>query len=69
MPGAKLVGAGRTTPDKPLFMGEAGVPFVTTKAPGYEGLTTTIRGEVYEVDQPTLAELDRLEGHPVWYYR
>lgn len=28
-----------------------------------------VRGEVYEVDEPTLASLDRLEGHPRFYRR
>lgn len=31
--------------------------------------TTRVRGEVYEVDAPTLAKLDRLEGHPRFYER
>jgi gamma-glutamylaminecyclotransferase len=30
---------------------------------------TRVRGEVYEVDPPTLAHLDRLEGHPKFYQR
>jgi gamma-glutamylcyclotransferase (GGCT)/AIG2-like uncharacterized protein YtfP len=30
---------------------------------------TRVRGEVYEVDVPTLANLDRLEGHPRFYRR
>lgn len=29
----------------------------------------TIACELYEVDGPTLQRLDRLEGHPDWYYR
>jgi gamma-glutamylaminecyclotransferase len=29
----------------------------------------TVAGEVYEVDEGTLAELDRLEGHPRFYQR
>ena len=29
----------------------------------------TVAGEVYEVDQVTLASLDRLEGHPDFYQR
>jgi gamma-glutamylcyclotransferase (GGCT)/AIG2-like uncharacterized protein YtfP len=29
----------------------------------------SIRGEVYAVDGPTLANLDRLEGHPRFYQR
>ncbi|MEM4068010.1 MAG: gamma-glutamylcyclotransferase family protein [Candidatus Micrarchaeaceae archaeon] len=28
-----------------------------------------IVGEIYKVDAETLAKLDRLEGHPRWYYR
>ena len=28
-----------------------------------------VTGEVYEVDEPTLAALDRLEGHPRFYRR
>ena len=28
-----------------------------------------IKGEVYEVDELTLKNLDKLEGHPNWYYR
>jgi gamma-glutamylaminecyclotransferase len=30
---------------------------------------TAIRGEMYEVDQETLQDLDRLESHPNWYCR
>ncbi|RYZ17557.1 MAG: gamma-glutamylcyclotransferase [Myxococcaceae bacterium] len=33
------------------------------------GGETSIAGEVYEVDTATLAELDRLEGHPSFYRR
>ena len=33
------------------------------------GGKTSIVGEVYEVDQPTLAALDRLEDHPNFYQR
>jgi gamma-glutamylcyclotransferase (GGCT)/AIG2-like uncharacterized protein YtfP len=31
--------------------------------------TTAVKGEVYQVDASTLAELDHLEGHPVFYRR
>lgn len=31
--------------------------------------TQAIAGEVYEVDEPTLNVLDRLEGHPRFYRR
>jgi gamma-glutamylcyclotransferase (GGCT)/AIG2-like uncharacterized protein YtfP len=34
-----------------------------------ESGTTRVRGEVYDVDGPTLAHLDRLEGHPKFYQR
>lgn len=34
-----------------------------------KGGTTSIHGEVYEVDQRTLQNLDRLEGHPTLYCR
>jgi gamma-glutamylaminecyclotransferase len=33
------------------------------------GGLTSIVGEVYEVDEPTLAALDRLEDHPNFYQR
>ena len=34
-----------------------------------QGGTTSVVGEVYEVDARTLAALDRLEGHPHFYQR
>lgn len=40
---------------------------------GFPGLvpggSRAVVGEVYEVDEPTLAELDRLEEHPDFYRR
>lgn len=33
------------------------------------GGDTSIVGELYEVNKETLAQLDRLEGHPDWYTR
>ena len=40
-----------------------GFPCVTTEG------NNQIHGEIYEVDDPTLADLDRLEGHPSFYCR
>jgi gamma-glutamylaminecyclotransferase len=34
-----------------------------------EGGTTSVRGELYEVDQSTLMSLDAFEGHPDMYRR
>jgi len=30
---------------------------------------TPVKGEVYEVNQEVMEDLDRLEGHPRWYVR
>lgn len=60
--GARLVAAART---KPVFeLRDLG---------GFPGLVRggahAVANEVYEVDEPTLAALDRLEGHPRFYRR
>lgn len=34
-----------------------------------EGGSTTIHGEVYEVDEITMSRLDSLEGYPTYYNR
>jgi gamma-glutamylcyclotransferase (GGCT)/AIG2-like uncharacterized protein YtfP len=34
-----------------------------------EGGATSVTGEIWEVDEATLAALDRLEQHPTWYER
>jgi gamma-glutamylcyclotransferase (GGCT)/AIG2-like uncharacterized protein YtfP len=59
---ATLVGEART---KPAFeLRDLG------HFPGLvKGGTCSITGEVYEVDAPTLARLDALEGHPRFYRR
>lgn len=41
----------------------SGIPYVS-KEP-----VSNIIGEVYEVTDDELSSLDRLEGHPNWYYR
>lgn len=60
--GARLVGQARTQPRFTLY--DYG-PFPTLA----DGGQHTVEGEVYEVDAPMLAALDRLEGHPHFYQR
>ncbi|SDF37355.1 gamma-glutamylcyclotransferase family protein [Myxococcus virescens] len=60
--GARLVGPARTRPCFTLY--DYG-PFPALASKGQH----TVAGEVYEVDAPMLAALDRLEGHPRFYQR
>jgi gamma-glutamylaminecyclotransferase len=57
-----FVGHAKTV--KYFTMYSAGVPFVD---PDLE--TSQIVGEVWDVSTPALARVDRLEGHPDWYFR
>jgi gamma-glutamylaminecyclotransferase len=59
---ARFVAEGRTEPCFELF--DLG-PFPAMSAGG----ETAVLGEVYAVDETTLARLDRLEGHPSFYQR
>ena len=59
---ASLVGEARTEPAFDLVSLGAFPAMVA-------GGRTAVSGEVYEVDAGTLAELDRLEGHPRFYQR
>lgn len=43
---------------------ESGIPFVFKYQP-----VSRIKGEVYEVSNDTLTNIDALEGHPYWYRR
>ena len=43
----------------------SGIPFVFKD----EAVKGKVWVEVWQVDGPTLAQLDSLEGHPDWYYR
>lgn len=45
------------------------IPYVVKLNETNKVLSTIVEGEVYEVDDLTLANLDRLEGHPGWYKR
>ena len=60
--GSKFLGEARTEDKFALY--ESGIPFVIE-----DEQVSQISGEVYEVDERTLARLDRLEGHPNWYFR
>ncbi len=59
---ARLVAEGRTPPSYELRDLGAFPGLVS-------GGTDAVAGEVYEVDAATVAALDRLEGHPVFYCR
>ena len=48
--------------------GEPEIPFLSAK-PKVGDSAVYVRGEVWEVDSSTLAQLDELEGHPDWYQR
>jgi gamma-glutamylcyclotransferase (GGCT)/AIG2-like uncharacterized protein YtfP len=59
---ARLVAEARTPPAFTLY--DFG-PFPGMVATGNH----TVAGELYEVDEPMLAAMDRLEGHPSFYQR
>lgn len=60
---AEYLGTGHTI-DSMSMGGTECVPFVTSYPESYP-----IFGELYQVDDPTLRSLDRLEGHPDFYRR
>jgi gamma-glutamylaminecyclotransferase len=60
--GARLLGMRRTEPRYTLVSLGAFPALL-------QGGTSSIAGEVYEVDDATLAAVDRLEGHPHLYRR
>jgi gamma-glutamylaminecyclotransferase len=60
--GARFVGGATTAERYALFVED--FPYLAP-APAVHH----VRGEVYAVDAATLAEVDRLEGHPTWYER
>jgi gamma-glutamylcyclotransferase (GGCT)/AIG2-like uncharacterized protein YtfP len=59
---ARFLGPATTVDRYALFVD--GIPFLAP-APAVH----RVRGEVFAVDADTLAAVDRLEGHPVWYER
>lgn len=64
--GSKLLGSGVTKHDHYVML-SAGIPYVCKCVD--EEKMGRISVEVYEVDDNTLKNLDRLEGHPEWYKR
>lgn len=63
---AKRLGDFKTEPDVYKMLSFGGFPALTVA--GDESVPPVVC-EVYEVDDATLANLDRLEGHPGWYQR
>ena len=49
-------------------LGDAAIPFLYHK-PADADPAVVVHGEVFALTHSTLAELDRLEGHPDWYPR
>jgi len=60
--GSPCIGVARTEPAYTL-VSLGSIPAMT------RGGTTSVRGEVFEVTDEVLADLDKLEGHPDWYKR
>ena len=61
--GSKLLEANAITPPTLTMLNLGSFPGIV------EDGTTAVKGELYEVDEDTLARLDRLEGHPGFYER
>jgi gamma-glutamylaminecyclotransferase len=65
---ATFVGKGTTI--LPFVMrSNGGFPVVLRHRADETGLAHNISGEIYEVDDTVLRQLDGLEGHPNWYER
>ncbi|MGI8547281.1 MAG: gamma-glutamylcyclotransferase family protein [Gemmatimonadaceae bacterium] len=60
--GARFLGTGMTTEHFALYLDE--IPYISDRLDLYP-----VKGEVYDVDDSTLAAVDHLEGHPDWYER
>ena len=59
---ATYIGEAKTEPKYTMYS-VGYFPYVT------EGGQQTIQGEIFDVDEATLNELDALENHPAWYER
>lgn len=65
---AKYLGEALT--DQPYQMVGVGIPYVIHPDNTHpDAEVRRVVGEVYEVDDATLEDLDSLEGHPDWYRR
>eukprot|EP01060_Flectonema_neradi_P034559 TRINITY_DN609_c1_g1_i1.p1 TRINITY_DN609_c1_g1~~TRINITY_DN609_c1_g1_i1.p1 ORF type:complete len:172 (+),score=23.52 TRINITY_DN609_c1_g1_i1:53-517(+) len=49
----------------PLVVDAIGIPYLI----GKEGTGHRVKGEIFEVNDDLLVDLDKLEGHPDWYER
>ena len=72
---AHFVGEAATIEEYGFYLGpdehapeEPGIPFLSAK-PKVGDAAVQVRGELWQVDSSTLAQLDELEGHPDWYQR
>lgn len=63
---AKFIGQCETV-DKFVLMDFGGFPGLFPAQKGFE--PTKVEGELWEVNDATLARCDQLEGHPDWYRR
>jgi len=61
---SECIGAGKTVEKFSLYLSQIGLPMVAKAPQLYQ-----IHGEIYEVSDAKLAQLDLLEGHPNWYKR
>ena len=59
---AEYLGTGHTKYKFALYVN--GIPFVIKTEQ-----VSQIHGELYEINDKTLKQLDMLEGHPDWYFR
>lgn len=59
---AEYLGTGYTRSKYAMY--KSGIPFVIKTEQ-----VSNIHGELYQIDENTLKQLDRLEGHPDWYCR
>lgn len=66
-----FLGTGLTIDHYAMFESSLGhsIPYVVKLNPAIKDFGVCVEGELYEVDDLTLGNLDRLEGHPGWYKR